>query len=218
MDKTSIKIIKDKYIYLRDKYPIVIFAVSFFTYFTILHLLTYPFINYSTDFYKLYAESSIDKYVNNHFGSSRQSRFEYNDSTDILSLYTVYYNKVNPDGTLIQKAISINMYTESYIPLIFLIALFLAENIALKSKLKRLFIALLILSTYLIFKITAITFDNFSYPEFAIYDFEGFMGNIIFYYNKLIKSTGNSINYIIVAIIWVILGKLVQDKFFNDIK
>jgi hypothetical protein len=217
MDKANISKIKLNIISFRNKQPIWSFVISFVLYFILLHLLFFPLISYNSKFHSFIAESQVEKYVNRKFESSRQSMFLYDENKDILECRTRYYNKKNTEDSIVQKAITINMYLESFIPVIFLLSLFFAENIPFKEKIYRIVIAGIILNIYIILKVAALFFDNYSYPDFAIYDFEGITGNFVFYFNKLLKSTGNSINYILVAVIWISFGKFAQEMILKRI-
>ena len=69
------------------------------------------------------------------------------------------------------------------------------------------------------FKIYAIYFDNYNFPEFELVHFEGIWSLIIYYYIKLLKTFGSGINYIIVSVIWLIFSgitNLLLEK--NDFK
>lgn len=188
------------------KYFGVLFLLSFIVFFFALSPLK-P-IHYAIN--SSLAKSLVESNVNKKFGSAKQSRFEFNESQNKLLLYTIYYDKQNHDGTLIQKAITINLFSESYIPLVFLLALFAATPIRSKELLFRAFIGLCILEIYLLLKVSALCFDNYSFPEFELVKIEGFIGGIVFYYNKLIKSAGNGINFLIVAFIWLLVSGTAQ--------
>ncbi len=199
--------------------PVIYFGLVFIFVFSFLMICLYPMIETHSKINSYPAKREIENNVNNKFGSSKQSRFEFNEKTDELVLYTIYYDKTNPDGTLIQKAITINMFNESFAPLIFLISLFLSTPLPIKQKLYRLLIALFFLEIYIMFKIYAIYFDNYNFPEFELVHFEGIWSLIIYYYIKLLKTFGSGINYIIVSVIWLIFSgitNLLLEK--NDFK
>jgi hypothetical protein len=199
----------------RNEQALKYFGVVFIFSFLALFFLLIPFRPMQYNINSYLAESLVESNVNNKVGSAKQSRFEYDESRTKLILYTIYYDKQNQDGTLIQKAITINLFSESYIPLVFLLALFAATPIRSKELLLRAFIGLCILEIYLMLKVSALCFDNYSFPEFELVKIEGFIGGIVFYYNKLIKSAGNGINFLIVAFIWLFASGTVQ-KLINE--
>lgn len=195
-------------------YFIIMFIISFVTlYFTLIIIK-----DSQIDLNNILSETLVEKYVNKRFGSGKQSRFEVLETENQLVLYTIYYDKKNEDGSLTQKHVSINLLNESYIPLIFLLSLFFATPIPLISKIPRTFWGVLVLEIYIMLKFAALFFDNYSYPEFELVKIDGIVGGIVFYYNKLLKSVGNGINYLIVAFIWLSFSGIAMKLLDGDYK
>lgn len=195
--------------------PLKYFSVMFVPVFLILFFSLSPLKSIQYSLNSSLSKSLVEKHINRKVGSGKQSRFEYSEDGDKLILYTIYYEKKNPDGTIIQKAITINLFNESYIPLIFLLSLFFATAFSLKDFVIRTSIGLFVLEIYLMLKVAALFFDNYSYPEFELHNIDNFLSGVVFYYNKLIKSVGNGINFILVAFIWLTVSgtlmKLIPD-------
>jgi len=203
---------------LRESKPIISFLISFIIIFSIMHIVLSLFSKPISVMHYSFAESKVDEYVNNLMNSGKQASFDYNPDTEILSLVTNFYTKLDENGNVIQKSITVNMYQESYIPFVFLFSLLIIDYKNLKSFSLSTIAGMTILNFYIIIKIACIFFDNHSYPEFAIYGFDSIIGVIVFYFNKLLKSTGNSLNYIVVAVIWVAVSKTAKELLISKIK
>ncbi|MBX3042449.1 MAG: hypothetical protein KIT33_06945 [Candidatus Kapabacteria bacterium] len=194
----------------KEKKPIHYFFIMFILAFTLYFGAFYAVKSVHYSIVTALSKSLVESNVNNKFGSGRQAKFDFPNESDKMVLYTAYYQKPNPDGSITQKANTIDLFNEAYIPLIFLLALFSATPIDLKRKLIRTFIGFSIIELYLMLKIAALLFDNYSYPEYQIADLSGIIGGMVYYYNKLIKSVGTGINYILVAIIWLAFSNIIS--------
>lgn len=215
MDKKSSrsKIIEILNNYKENK-PLKYFLLMFTGSFIIVFLLFTPVKDLHSQINLALTEVFIESSVNKKVGSGKQSQVIYDSESDNVSVVTKYYSKPNPDGTIVQKAININLFNEAHILVIFIIALFIASPINFREKLWKTFLAVFIIEIYLSFKIAALIFDNYSHPEFELAALEGLTKYIVFYYNKLIKSVGNGLNYLIVAFVWLIVSGLAM-KFLD---
>lgn len=169
----------------------------------------------------LFLHSHIHDKMMNHFIESGNSFFRSNVNTDLklntsvaisrdksnkntLLVQTIFFAKLNEDGTIQSKGILIDIFNEVYFPVLFVLSLVIATPIKWKRKWLSMIFALILALAFVYFKLYAIVMDNYTYPELAVKPLPIIISQIVYLYNMTLTATGTGTNLIIGLLIWLI--------------
>lgn len=196
---------KENWLRFRNSKPILSYSIIFLVVF--FGLISAPSIikNIPNNIFILIANSAIDRYCNGQVNSKANALYNYDELSQKAEFVATYnqYLPANLSGQ--QKVIAVNINLEYYLPITLLFSFIIAFNTKLKDKILKLLIGEFILFLYLTFKIIAVAFDNYNYPESAIIEINGIFGGMVYYFSSLLNVVGNSPNFILPLIICVVI-------------
>lgn len=203
--------ISSKFTFLSS--PILYFTAYFISFITIALILNNLFIS------ELYINSTINngnsyftENINKKYELKREVKIERaNDNPDEIILSTIYYDRKNPEGGFPAKNIRINLNYEGLLPILLVVVLTLSIPINPKRKIISALIGLILMNLYVVFKLYAFAFDNFSEPDYTLVELPYLIGGIVYYYNYFISISGYSFNLVIAVIIFAVSTLKVKD-------
>jgi len=187
------------------KKPLIYFALNFLLIFTFF-LLIYPmkqnsFVNYWIDT----GNSFFRSYVSTDLSLNRSVTFvRDNENKNVIVAQTIFYERINEDGTIQSKGIKINLFNEAYFPFIFPITLIISIPIVWRRKWFSLIIGIILTTIFIYFKLFAIVADNYSYPELAVKPLPLLISQLVYLYNMALTATGTGTNIIFGLLICII--------------
>lgn len=121
-----------------------------------------------------------------------------------IKINIAYNDKRNADGTIPVKHTTMDTFVEGIFPTAILISLIIASPIKIKKKILLTGMALIAYTLIVYLKLLLFMYDNYSHPEFALTQLDGFMNFIVYHGNKFYRATGFSTNLIIPVILWIL--------------
>lgn len=196
---------------IRNSKPILSFSIIFLVSFFALIFAPSAIKNIPNQVVISFGNSVIDSYSNSQANARANSLYNYDEINQQAEFTATYNQYLNSKLAGTQKVIAVNMNLEYYLPIILLFSLIIAYKTNYKVKIKKLIIGESMLLIYLLFKIVAVAFDNYNYPESAIIELNGLFGGMVYHFSHLLNIVGNSPNFILPLII-------VAALFYKDIE
>jgi|GEM_PF-3603347 hypothetical protein len=205
VDKTRNKSNRKSGVKLHEKQPLVyflsVFCVLFLVIMLLFSVLKTPFASIYTSFGKAILAPLVNKPANN-----RNLKFSLSDDKkEVVLAQVIYKDRKNPDDTLVSKNITINIFNEAYIPLVFLICLIAATPLDYRRRLWAMLWGFLIVQSMLLFKFSAMIFDNYTYPDYAIIPLPFPIEQLVWLVNAFQAMTGASFNVVLPVLLWIIV-------------
>ncbi len=182
-------------------YFITNFAIVFVLFVTIYPLKQNTFVNY----WIKAGNSFFRSYVNTDLSLNRSVNiFPDADNKNSIIAQTIFYDRINEDGTIQSKGVKINLFNEAYFPFIFTVTLIVSIPIFWRRKWLSCAIGIILTAIFIYFKLFAIVADNYSHPELTVKQLPFLISQIVHLYNMALTATGTGTNLIFGILICIL--------------
>ena len=151
---------------------------------------------------------------NSHFSSSINKKHELKrnvtvdqikDDPSSFEIVIAFLDKKDESGNMVARVVTVDFFTEGYVPFIIFIALMIAFPYETKKKIIPFIIGAVIIQVYIIFKLTVISYDNFNYPELQLINLSGIFEFVVYYLSKFYNITGFSTTVIFPVVVFSVV-------------
>ena len=145
--------------------------------------------------------------INNDYNLSRKVRInQLPGKENVLQARITFFDNKDQMGNFKVKTITTNMRREGLVSTIFLISLIFTFPLRLYSNLIKFAIGMLLIHSYIFFKLYVFMFDNFNDPNLTLKKLSEPLSSIVYHSNYFFNVTGSSTVVIIPVFIWMLLN------------
>ena len=179
----------------------------FLVLFSSLYILSFFIDGAYTDFFINNGRNWVKENINNDYNLSRKVIInEIPEKENELQARITYFDKKDKLGNFKVKTISTNLRREGLISAIFLISLIFAFPLKFYSNIVKFIIGMLIIHSFIFFKLYVFMFDNYNDPEFALKELSEPISSIVYHASYFFNVTGSSTVVIVPVFIWMLLN------------